>query len=351
MRARVSRHVMAMARARIGTHNGTFHCDEVLACSLLRHLPRYKDAAIVRTRDPELLAACDVVVDVGAEYDPSRHRYDHHQRDFSECMNSLWPSKPWKTKLSSAGLIFLHFGEQVLASILEVSPKDLRLPTLYNKMYEGFVQEIDAIDNGISQHDSEPRYIITTHLSARVSRLNTPWNDSHADTKARFEQALRIVGEEFHERLMHYWSVWLPARSLVSQALQERMEVHNSGEIVCLTSGGCPWKEHLFDLEVELGLSTPIKFVLYLDQNGGWRVQCVPILMHSFQNRLSLPEPWRGLRGESLSQITGIPDCIFVHANGFIGGNAKKEGALAMARAALRLELCADNEGNADKQS
>lgn len=28
--------------ARIGTHDGTFHCDEVLACFLLRLLPRYR---------------------------------------------------------------------------------------------------------------------------------------------------------------------------------------------------------------------------------------------------------------------------------------------------------------------
>lgn len=39
-----------------------------------------QEAEIVRTRDPEQLAACDVVVDVGGEYDPRRHRYDHHQR-------------------------------------------------------------------------------------------------------------------------------------------------------------------------------------------------------------------------------------------------------------------------------
>eukprot|EP00961_Rhodomonas_salina_P065576 881669-Rhodomonas_salina.1 len=24
----------------------------------------------------------DIVVDVGAEYDPTRHRYDHHQKEF-----------------------------------------------------------------------------------------------------------------------------------------------------------------------------------------------------------------------------------------------------------------------------
>lgn len=30
-----------MAPPRIGTHNGTFHCDEALACALLRLLPEY----------------------------------------------------------------------------------------------------------------------------------------------------------------------------------------------------------------------------------------------------------------------------------------------------------------------
>lgn len=39
-----------------------------------------QDAEIIRTRDPSVLAECDVVVDVGGEFDPKRHRYDHHQR-------------------------------------------------------------------------------------------------------------------------------------------------------------------------------------------------------------------------------------------------------------------------------
>lgn len=39
-----------------------------------------QDAEIIRTRDPAELAKCDIVVDVGGEYDPKKHRYDHHQR-------------------------------------------------------------------------------------------------------------------------------------------------------------------------------------------------------------------------------------------------------------------------------
>ena len=31
-----------MTVKKIGTHNGTFHCDEVLACFFLRQLPEYK---------------------------------------------------------------------------------------------------------------------------------------------------------------------------------------------------------------------------------------------------------------------------------------------------------------------
>lgn len=36
------------AEIKIGTHSGLFHCDEVLACYMLKTLPEYKNAAIVR---------------------------------------------------------------------------------------------------------------------------------------------------------------------------------------------------------------------------------------------------------------------------------------------------------------
>jgi uncharacterized UPF0160 family protein len=33
--------------------------------------------------------------------------------------------------------------------------------------------------------------------------------------------------------------------------------------------------------------------------------------------------------------VSGVPGCVFVHASGFIGGNATYEGALEMARLSL----------------
>lgn len=105
-----------MAAPRIGTHNGTFHCDEALACALLRLLPQYRDAEIVRTRDPKKLAACDIVVDVGGEYDPKRHRYDHHQRWVPRYLffTSSILSAPMQPSVSAKGLP--HPRQQTLVS-------------------------------------------------------------------------------------------------------------------------------------------------------------------------------------------------------------------------------------------
>lgn len=59
--------------------NLRFHADEILACFLLKCIPKYQNAEIIRSRDPKVLEAMDIVVDVGGIYDPSTHRYDHHQ--------------------------------------------------------------------------------------------------------------------------------------------------------------------------------------------------------------------------------------------------------------------------------
>lgn len=85
----------------IGTHSGTFHADEALAVFLLRQLPTYKNADLVRSRDPAVLDECTIVVDVGGVYDAEQLRFDHHQRGFNEVFGGQFV-----TKLSSAGLVY-----------------------------------------------------------------------------------------------------------------------------------------------------------------------------------------------------------------------------------------------------
>lgn len=128
-----------------------------------------------------------------------------------------------------------------------------------------------------------------------------------------------------------------------------------------LQNGGVPWKEHLFRLEKELKVDPLccVFYVVFSDQSSGtWRVQAVPVSENSlFVNRLvvavfnvltffshsyfyfcrlPLPEDWRGLRDQELSEVSGIPGCIFVHVSGFIGGNQSSKGAIEMAKKALK---------------
>lgn len=39
---------------RVGTHNGSFHCDEALGCFMIRLTHKFSNAEIVRTRDPQV---------------------------------------------------------------------------------------------------------------------------------------------------------------------------------------------------------------------------------------------------------------------------------------------------------
>lgn len=64
--------------------------------------------------------------------------------------------------------------------------------------------------------------------------------------------------------------------------------------------------------------------------------QPAPFSSRLLCSRLSLLEEWRGVRDDALSQLSGIKDCIFVHASGFIGGNKTQQGVLEMARRTLQ---------------
>jgi len=333
----------------IGTHNGHFHADEALAVYMLRLLPTYQSASLVRTRDPALLANCHTVVDVGGEYDASRNLYDHHQRTF----NTTFPNRP--TKLSSAGLVYMHFGKAIIAQRLRVSEDAEEVGILWEKIYEDFVEALDAHDNGISAYDStalegagiQKRFADGGfNLGAMVGRLNPNWNDPRpADPAAwqaiedeKFVKASNKIGEEFSSTLDYLTKAWLPARDIVRNAFAKRLNYDSQGRILVFDGQSVPWKDHLYRLEAEQSGELKVLYVLYPEStapDSKWRIQTVSVTKDSFESRKPLPENWRGFRDEKLDEITGVPGGVFVHAAGFIGGNKTFEGAMAMAKKAL----------------
>jgi uncharacterized UPF0160 family protein len=251
------------------------------------------------------------------------------------------PRRPgFNTRLSSAGLVYKHFGKEIVAAELGRSEEDPVVHTVWLKVYQQFMEAVDGIDNGVNQYvSSEPaRYESHTNLSSRVGRLNPNWNEeaTPALSNALFEKAMALAGAEFLETVHYYGKVWLPGREPVERALASRKEVHPSGQVLKLPCY-CPWKEHLYELEEEHKVSPLPLYVLYEDEKKQWRVQAISAAPGSFDSRKALPEAWRGLRDEQLSAVTGVPGGIFVHASGFIGGCATEAGATAMAIAALSL--------------
>jgi len=322
---------------KIGTHNGHFHADEVLACVLLRQLPEYKDAEIVRSRNPADLEPCDIVVDVGAVFDPERQRFDHHQREFSETMKSL-NILDYETKLSSAGLVYAYYGKAVISSITGIPKESPDMTVLYEKMYAKFVEEYDGIDNGVNQFDGEPRYHITSTVSARVGRCNPRWNEDQtpAAERAGFEKAMQIVESELRDALEGYVKSWMPARAIVKEAIEERKKHDAEGRLLKFPKGGLPWKSHLFEMEKEIKIEGQILYVVYQSKPEDWRIQCVSESEGSFKNRKTLPAAWLGVRDQALNELTGLTDCTFVHANGFIGGAKSEASVMKMAEMALQ---------------
>ena len=311
---------------KIGTHSGTFHADEVLACAMLRILS--PESQIVRTRDESLLKNCDIVVDVGGVYSHTAKRYDHHQRGFEECF-----SKSFSTKLSSAGLVYKHYGKQVISSILKMEDTE-KVDTIFDRIYKQFIEAFDGIDNGIDRYpkDVKSKYNDYTNISSLIGGMNGTWVEPEDQQDVRFKEALEFMTKIFKRTIVVCGTSWLPARELVLNGL---LTMKNQ---TIVFDEYVPWKSHFYELEEELLKSKKLKkkalFVVY-PTGDTWRVTCVSVSETSFENRLSLPEQWRGLRDSELDKVTKLSGCTFVHASGFTGGNKSKDNLMKMVEMAL----------------
>ncbi len=79
----------------LGTHDGSFHADEVTACALLLAFDLVDRNKIIRTRDLAVIDTCEYVCDVGGIYEPEAKRFDHHQVGY-------------QGELASAGMVLLY---------------------------------------------------------------------------------------------------------------------------------------------------------------------------------------------------------------------------------------------------
>jgi uncharacterized UPF0160 family protein len=323
----------------IGTHSGSFHADEVLACVMSKYTTPFRDSWIIRSRNLDILKEADIVCDVGAVFDPNTNRFDHHMKEFTEVFED-----EKKIKMSSAGLVYKYWGKNVIENLLKEwsiwEKNEQYMEAIYKNLYNNFICYVDANDNGISRYpdDIKPKYSNNTSYHHRIGRLNPEWTEENIDQSVRFKLAMDVAEEEFTAQLKTIVKSYIPSLDIVKEAIDNRKTFHESGKIIFL-SKCCPWKEHLYNLETELNIPGEIEYVIYGDGNEGFRVQTVPISPGAFGFRgRGLYHKWRGLQPGDLVKESGINDIVFVHSSGFIGGAKSLESAIKMANYSLVTE-------------
>ncbi len=281
----------------LGTHDGSFHADEVTACSLLLLFNLIDRDKIFRTRDPDVLEKCDFVCDVGGAYDPLIRRFDHHQIDF-------------KGSLSSAGMVLLYLKEQ---KILD--------PHLYDTYNKTLIMGVDAHDNGIAKLE-----IGTSSFSQVVSNfLPIHYDAAPAETTEAFFLAVDFVIGHL-DRLRQRVAYTAQCRSLVKISMQ------NGGQVLVFDES-IPWMDNFFELGGDVH---PAQFVI-MPSGHHWKLRGIPpSLNERMKVRCPLPEKWAGLHDKELQKISGIEGAVFCHKGRFISIWETREAALKALHLALK---------------
>ncbi len=279
-----------------GTHDGTFHADEVTACGLLLLFDCIDPSKIVRTRDPLKLATCEYVCDVGGVYDPKSKRFDHHQSEYRE-------------DLSSAGMVWRYLKDERMVD-----------DATYQFFNHALIVGIDAHDNGKLTSQSG-----TCTFSHVVSNFVPVVYDTPPEVQqAAFFQALEFVYGHLKRLLERY--------RYIQECRQKVIDCMAKKERYLLFEQAIPWMESFFDLG---GETHPAQFVI-MPSGGHWKLRGIPPNNEDrMRVRLPLPEAWAGLRDEELQKITGIPGAIFCHKGRFISVWETKEDVLKALRKVL----------------
>lgn len=295
-----------MKRSRsVGTHDGTFHGDEVTACALLIVFDCIDENKIVRTRDQKLLDTCEFVCDVGGIFNPSQKLFDHHQVTY-------------KGELSSAGMILDYLRQERIIS-----------EEGWNFLNRTLIFGVDAHDNGRAPQTFG--YCTFSHI---VSNFNPADLQCSPDEQNRaFFQALHFVIGHI-QRSYNRFLYEVECRKLIKAAMEKNR--------ICLFFDQMiPWVEGFFALN---GRDHPAWFVI-MPAGDHWKLRGIPPdYEHRMQVRLPLPENWAGLLGEELKQASGVSGAVFCHKGRFTSVWETKEDAINALKKILSIYGVSDED-------
>jgi uncharacterized UPF0160 family protein len=288
-----------MIQRSVGTHDGSFHADEVTACALLLFFGLIDRERIVRTRDPAKLNTCEFVCDVGGIYDPSIKRFDHHQSDYTG-------------ELSSAGMVWQYLKEQGIVD-----------QGTYDFFNHSLIIGVDAHDNGRVTPE-----VGMCSFSQVITNFVPPLYDAPFDAQNEaFFEALDFVTAHVKRMLERYRYI-LSCRERVAAAMAQDKKY-------LLFDEAMPWMDCFFEMG---GEQHPALFVV-MPSGGHWKLRGIPpSLKERMKVRFPLPEKWAGLLDEDLKKKSQIPGAIFCHKGRFISVWETKEDVMRALECVLKGE-------------
>lgn len=272
-----------------GTHDGTFHADEVTACALLLLFNLIDVNTVVRTRDLAVLQDCEYVCDVGGIYDPKLKRFDHHQISY-------------QGEYSSAGMVLQYLFDEKIINEKE-----------YHLFNNSLVRGVDAFDNG--RVTANLGYCSFSNIISNF--LPIKYNASEEEMNNAFFEVVHLTHGHL-KRLYERYKYNLSCGHLVEEAMKKYTN--------CLIfEESIPWMESFFELG---GADHPAHYILMPTANH-WKLRCIPPSQEEkLKVREPLPKRWEGLLDEELKKVTGINGAIFCHKGRFISVWETKEDAL-----------------------
>lgn len=297
---------------KVGTHDEEIHGDEVTAKVVideaLETVIAREDIKIelVRSRNKEVLATCDLMFDVGGENEP----YDHHKSIREKRLNGIF--------YSSVGLLWRDLGEEIIKKYAPLFT-DEQVQSAVQRVDEQFILGICAEDNGQKIYQSE-------HPIKTYYQIIYDFNLLYEDKVEAFQKATELSRIQLKLEIKKAIE-YIEVKSILSEKLKSR-EVP---EILVLDKYS-PWNEPVIELDKD------VLFVVFPSSSGLYMVQAVETVYMSYINRKNLPESWKGLRDKEFEAVTGVEGSEFCHAGLFIAGARTLEGAIELAKIAINNE-------------
>lgn len=286
----------------IGTHNGIFHSDEVVACAILCLINSNISVQILRSREIEFLKNCDICVDIGGG------KYDHHKVGFNK-------SRKNGIKYASAGLVWRDFGKQLIEQFLQqyFEEANYDIDYIFELFDSSFISLVDCEDNGIPT---------ANHCFSFISSFLPLWVNSNSDNfNNQFVKVLQITIAILEEELKTTIGKIVAKNTIIGNWKNQNCFKNGILEIPSQT---IDWIETVININ-ETAKCNPINFVIFPYPNGGWAAQCVPpSLEKKFEQRIAFPKIWAG-ETTKLPEISGVPDSTFCHNGCFFARAISKE--------------------------